>query len=96
MQDSASFFPEDIYPLQLSRISGISFTRREVDVMACLLGARKTSKIAYFLSVDPRTIETHVRNITLKIECNTREGIIDFLEHSDKVPFRESVIFISK
>lgn len=87
MQNLSSFLPEDLYTEHLSDICDISFTRREIDVMACLLSARKTSKIAYFLSVDPRTVETHIRNITLKLECNTREGIIDFLETSNKVPF---------
>lgn len=85
MHDLRLFLPEDLYPAYLSIIRNISFTRREVDVMACLLSARKTSKIAYFLSIDPRTVETYIRNITLKIECNTQEAIIDFLEVSDKV-----------
>lgn len=87
MQGTPSFFPALFYPQYLSTIRDISFTRREIDVMACLLGARKTSKIAYLLSIDPRTVETYIRNITLKLECNTREGIIDFLELSDKVPY---------
>lgn len=87
MQDTSSFFPKLLYSQHLSSIRDIPFTRREIDVMACLLGARKTSKIAYLLSIDPRTVETYIRNITLKLECNTREGIIDFLELSDKVPY---------
>jgi hypothetical protein len=54
MQDAQSFIPEDLYLNYLSVIHNIPFTRREIDVMACLLGARKTSKIAYFLSVAPQ------------------------------------------
>lgn len=85
MHPAQSFFLEDLYLNYLSVIHNIPFTRREIDIMACLLGARKTSKIAYFLSISPRTVETHIRNITLKLECNTREGIIDFLEASSKL-----------
>lgn len=87
MQEMQSFFPDDLYSQHLSTIRNIPFTHREVDVMACLLGGRKTSKIAYLLSVNPRTVETYIQNISLKLECNTREGIIDFLELSDQIPF---------
>lgn len=54
--------------------------------MACLLHARGTSRIASFLSIAPRTVGTHIRNIMLKLECNSRESIIDFVEKSDKLP----------
>ncbi|MBA3813971.1 MAG: tetratricopeptide repeat protein [Alphaproteobacteria bacterium] len=87
MQTSLPFLPEDLYPRQLSLIREIPFTRREIDVMACLLNGKIASKrIAYLLPIDPRTIDTFIRNITLKIKGNTREEIIDFLETSDKIP----------
>lgn len=82
-----NFFAQDFYEHHLSTIGNIHFTNREIDVISCLLNARGTGKIAVFLSIDKRTVETHIRNIMSKLECNTREFIIDFMEGSDKIPF---------
>lgn len=84
MKKIQTLFLQDLYSKHLSTINGIHFTKREIDVISCLLSARRTNKIAYFLSVYPRTVETHIRNIMFKLECNTRERIIDFIEASDK------------
>ena len=70
---------------QIAHIKGKKFTKREIDVIACLVCGRAAS-IPSFLSISSRTVETHVHNIMLKIECNSREGIIDFIEHSDTLP----------
>ncbi|OJW47905.1 MAG: hypothetical protein BGO67_03170 [Alphaproteobacteria bacterium 41-28] len=80
-----TFFLQDLYAKHLSTINNIHFTAREIDLVACLLSARRTSKIAFLLSIDPRTVETHIRNIMSKLGCHTREGIIDFIEASDKL-----------
>lgn len=48
---------------QLCSIKGINFTCREIDVIACILHGRVTKKIAIFLSISYKTVETHVRNI---------------------------------
>ncbi len=77
--------PQDLYPEYVTNINNINFTRREIDILACLLSARGTSKIATFLSISPKTVVNHIRNIMLKAECNSREGIIDFIEKSNKV-----------
>lgn len=84
MQETKILFSKDFYEKHLSTINNVHFTNREIDVIACLLSARRTSKTAFFLSIHPRTVETHIRNIMLKLGCNTREGIIDFIETSDK------------
>lgn len=68
---------------QLALIREKRFTNREIDIIACLLCGRSRA-ISSFLSIAPKTVETHIRNIMLKIECNSREGIIDFIEKSDK------------
>ncbi|OJW51759.1 MAG: hypothetical protein BGO67_05435 [Alphaproteobacteria bacterium 41-28] len=44
---------------------------------------KKTSK--NIQSINPRTVQTHIRNIMSKLDCNTREGIIDFIEASDRL-----------
>lgn len=66
-------------------INGVNFTPREIDVLACIIGGRSAKKIAASLSLSPRTVENYTRNIMLKIECNSRENILDFLEKSDKI-----------
>ena len=85
MQKTKIIFTQEFYEKHLSTINNIHFTKREADVIACLLNARGTSKTAFFLSIAQRTVETHIRNIMCKLECNTREGIIDFFEASDKL-----------
>ena len=87
MQKVETLFSQALYEKSLSTINGIHFTKREIDVMACLLSGRRTSKTAQFLSINPRTVETHIRNIMYKLECNTRESIIDFIEAADKVHY---------
>lgn len=76
--------PAEIYSLQLESVNGIYFTRREIDIIACILSGRSTKKIALFLSISSRTVENHIRNIMLKLGCRTQEGIIDFIEKSGK------------
>ncbi len=85
VQEENFFFPEHIYNEHLTVINDIIFTRREIDVISCLLSMRGTSRIAKLLSIAPRTIVTHIRNIMLKLGCNSRESIIDFIENSQKL-----------
>lgn len=85
MQDNDLPFCEDIYLKHLSKLNGVNFTRREIDIVSCLLNARRTSRIAFILSIAPRTVTTHLRNIMLKLDCNSQEGIINFIEKSQKI-----------
>lgn len=73
----------------------VSFTSREVDILACLLHMRGTSKIASLLDISPNTVLTHTRNIMSKMNCNSREGIIDFVEKNlDTVLLNQHYIFL--
>ena len=85
MSNYESIFLDSAYLDSLADINGIKFTRREIDILACLLNARRTSKIASFLSISPKTAINHIRNIMLKLECNSQERIIDFIERSRKI-----------
>lgn len=78
------FLPLDLYVTQLRVISGVSFTRREVEIIAFLSSGWGSKFMATSLSISPKTVETHIHNIMLKLECNSREGIISFIEKSDK------------
>jgi len=83
MENTNTLFLHEIYVKYVETISGIRFTQREIDVIACVLYNRGAT-IPSFLQINPRTVETHKRNIMHKIRCNSREGIIDFIEKSDK------------
>lgn len=80
-------FYEAPFFLPIEAINGIKFTHREIDILACLLGRRTAKKIAFFLSISPKTVENHIRNIMHKLECNSRESIIDFVECSEGALF---------
>lgn len=65
------------------QINKILFTTREIDVISCLMHGRSIKKIALLLSISPKTVEVHIRNVMLKIGCHSREKVIDFIESSD-------------
>jgi DNA-binding CsgD family transcriptional regulator/tetratricopeptide (TPR) repeat protein len=75
------------YFLPIEIIGGLKFTPREIDIMACILGRRTAKKIASFLHISPKTVESHIHNIMQKLECNSRESIIDFIERAAEAPF---------
>lgn len=80
MPNNALFFPQAIYLRYLTIIDGVRFTRREVDIMACLLHVRNTGKIASLLNISSTTVITHIKHIMEKLKCSSRESIIDFIE----------------
>jgi DNA-binding CsgD family transcriptional regulator len=84
MNNNKMKFPQDIYKQELMVINKIRFTPREVDVIAFIVNGRTTKKIASFLSISPKTIDNHIHNIMTKLECHSRENIIDFIEKTDK------------
>lgn len=77
--------PQEIYTKYLKTLNGVKFTPREVDILASFVSGRSTKKIASILSIAPKTVEYHTRNIMLKLGCNSRESVIDFIENSEKL-----------
>ena len=82
MQNLKKNLFQKIDPKDLEKINGVKFTFREIDILAFMLHGKSTKKIASLLVISPRTVENHVRNIMVKLECNSREAIIDFIEKS--------------
>lgn len=76
---------EELYENYLAVINGIKFTFREIDLIACIINNRGEKKIASLLSVSPRTVSAHVYNIMGKLNCNSKDQIIDFIERSGKL-----------
>jgi DNA-binding CsgD family transcriptional regulator len=58
-------------------------TDREVEVIACILNGRSVKTIAKLLCISIKTVESHIRNVMLKINCNSKESIINVVEHSE-------------
>lgn len=80
----SKFFPLNSYANELGIINGVRFTRREIDIVACISAGKTTKASAALLTISPRTVENHIRNIMLRLGCGTQEKIIDFIENSDK------------
>jgi len=83
-------FLQDFYSKHLETINGIRLTKREIDVLSFFVCGRSAKKFAAFFNISPKTVENHTHNIMLKFGCNSREGIIDFIEKSDKLFFLRS------
>ncbi|MBL9029975.1 MAG: tetratricopeptide repeat protein [Caedimonas sp.] len=85
MKDNLCGFPLEISYQSFKNIHGVAFTSREIDVIACIVSGKFSTKtIASILSISLRTVEIHVHNIRSKLECTSREGIINFIEKAGK------------
>lgn len=85
MQNDKFHLPLEIYYKHLTKINGVNFTSREVDILSCLLNNR-TAAISSFLGIAPRAVESHMRNIRQKAgDLPGRDNIIDFIEKSDRL-----------
>ncbi len=67
---------------QTKEINGICFSERELDVIACLICGKTSKNIANILQISPNTVNTHIRNIALRIHKNSKSDIIKFIENS--------------
>lgn len=85
MQSRNPHFQSHSYFLPIDKIKGIKFTYREIDILTYLLSRVTAKKIASFLFISPKTVENHIHNIMQKLNCSSRESIIDFLESSDEI-----------
>lgn len=77
-------FLDQLYDENFKVMNGIKFTRGEISVIACLLNARGTSKIASLLKLSTRTVSNRIYDIMRKLECHSRDTIIDFMEKNNK------------
>ncbi|MBX9787151.1 MAG: tetratricopeptide repeat protein [Alphaproteobacteria bacterium] len=95
MQNENILLTLDIYYGHLHIINDITFTPREIDIIACILNRRATS-ISAFLSIGSRAVETHTRNIRLKAGgLSGRESIINFIEKSGKLSLIKNEYYVS-
>ena len=50
------------------QINDIEFTKREIDVMACIANGRSNKQIGAILGIDYKTVAIHIQNISKKME----------------------------
>lgn len=70
--------------LDLEIINNIKFSLREVDIVSCIINGRSPKFIAHLLDISPKTVEAHIRNIKIKMNCSSKEQIVSFIEKSNK------------
>lgn len=90
----SSYKKRELYDEHLKVISGVAFTYREIDIIACILHQRGEKKMASLLSISPRTIGSHIHNIMLKLGYSSREYIIDFIEKSGQLMLINQYYFL--
>lgn len=80
--------PDLMSESSLAKIQGLSFTQRELDVMACIMNGRTSKKsISSTLRISLKTATTHTRNIMQKLNCSSWEHIRDVIEQSGQAEF---------
>ena len=75
---------DELYKFHLYEIDNIKFTKREIDIISCIMHNKGEKKIANILSISHRTVGTHQHNIMMKMEVSSRDLIINFIEKSGK------------
>lgn len=67
----------------LMKINNIEFTSREIDIISCIINGRSAKSIGNLLDISPRTVSVHIASISRKIDGNSQEQIINFIESSN-------------
>jgi len=79
-------------------IRGVAFAPREIKILACLTVKQKINKqIAFILSIPEEAIQFHIENILKKIQCHSKNQIIEWVEQADEhqelIDLYNSVLF---
>lgn len=77
-------FPLAIYSDCLTTIDTVSFSKREIEIIACILDNRSSKEISRFLDIAPKTAEVHVHNIMKKLNFSSKKDLVRFIQTSDK------------
>lgn len=54
----------------------INLTHREMDCARLLIKGKKIKEIASAFNLSPRTVETHINNLKMKLDCRDKVGLI--------------------
>ena len=58
-------------------ITSISLTNREIEILRNLVLGYTFKKIASVLNISPRTVESYIEILKLKMNCNTKNDLIE-------------------
>lgn len=64
-------------------IRGISITKKEAQIISCLLNGRRTKSIAALFNISPYTVTSHIRNIMTKLNISSQDQLIRCVETSE-------------
>jgi DNA-binding CsgD family transcriptional regulator/tetratricopeptide (TPR) repeat protein len=62
-----------------------SFSQRELDILTCIVNGHSYKGVALILKISNRTVESHVKNIFMKMGVGTKEQAINFLKKNNKL-----------
>jgi len=95
-KDASKYHQHSSYQ-KLEFLDDIKLTSREIDVLSCILFGRSAKVIASYLSISPRTVEGYWDNLLKKLQCNSRQQMINKLEKSENIEiFRKHYVFITQ
>ena len=83
-KDASKYHQHSSYK-KLEFLDDIKLTSREIDVLSCILFGRSAKVIASYLSISPRTVEGYWDNLLKKLQCNSRQQMINKLEKSENI-----------
>ena len=72
-----SYLPKGFFE-NLKEMNNISFTTREIDIIASINHARGNAKIASILNISPRTVETYITKIKRKNFLNPNSFLFSY------------------
>ena len=70
--------------MHVVKISFVYLTERELDIVSCIINGRSAKFIASILNISINTVNYHMKNIMRKLNCHTRDQLIDFFESSEQ------------
>ena len=61
-------------------INNVHFSNREYEIISMVEKGLSYKQIGILMNISPRTVESHIKNIMLKVGCKSRHDICIFIE----------------
>lgn len=74
--ENSKYFPHDTLPFLISDFHTHILTKREKEIVALIANEQTVNQIAEQLFISPLTVESHKKNIFLKLQVHTNAGLI--------------------
>ena len=71
------------YEFNYGELKGIRISRRELDCVKYLLQNRAAKEIAELLFISTRTVEKHLDNLKIKLNCESKQNLYEKLKRSE-------------